>query len=258
MIVSKHHFKATQKSLFMTNSKKPNTAVILAGGLGTRLRTVVNDRPKPMAHVAGRPFLEHLLKYWSNQGIERFVISLGYLGEMISDHFGLRFNDSHIEYVVEAEPLGTGGALLQCQRQLNLESPFILLNGDTFFAVHNETLNLYAENSDADWVLSLFLTSEVNRYLPCHLELDGRLNALARPPEDSHEEHLVNGGVYWVNPRALKPILFKKTFVSLEFDVLPYCQSIEQKLYGLKCSETFIDIGVPKDYAQAQSMACFN
>lgn len=242
----------------MAKSKKLNTAVILAGGLGTRLRTVVNDRPKPMATVVGRPFLEYLLKYWSNQGIERFIISVGYLGEMISDHFGLRFNDSHIEYVVEAEPLGTGGALLQCQRQLNLESPFLLLNGDTFFAVHNETLNLYAKNFDADWALSLFLTSEVNRYLPCHLELDGRLKALALPPEDPQVEHWANGGVYWVNPRALESILPNKNFLSLEFDLLPYCQSSEQKIYGLKCSDTFIDIGLPRDYALAQSMACFN
>jgi D-glycero-alpha-D-manno-heptose 1-phosphate guanylyltransferase len=242
----------------MIKSNNLNTAIILAGGLGTRLRTVVNDRPKPMANIAGRPFLEHLLEYWSSQGIERFVISVGYLGEMISDHFGLRFNDSHIEYVVEAEPLGTGGALLQCQRQLNLKSPFLLLNGDTFFAVNNRNLNLYAENFDADWALSLFLTSEVNRYLPCHLELDGRLNVLAREPEDPQEEHWVNGGVYWVNPRALKSILSNKKFLSLEYDVLPYCQSAEQKLYGYKCSENFIDIGLPKDYAQAQSMACFN
>jgi D-glycero-alpha-D-manno-heptose 1-phosphate guanylyltransferase len=242
----------------MTKSKKMNTAVILAGGFGTRLRTVVNDRPKPMANIADRPFLEHLLKYWSNQGIERFIISVGYLGEMISDHFGCMFNDSHIEYVVEAEPLGTGGALLECQRQLNLESPFLLLNGDTFFTVNNETLNSFAEDVDADFVLSLFLTSEVNRYLPCRSDLDGRLNALALPPDDSQEEHWVNGGVYWINPRALKPILFNKTFLSLEFDLLPYCQSIGLRLYGYKCSGTFIDIGVPRDYAKAQCMTCFN
>jgi D-glycero-alpha-D-manno-heptose 1-phosphate guanylyltransferase len=177
---------------------------------------------------------------------------------MISDHFGFIFNDSRIEYVFEAEPLGTGGALLECQRQLNLESPFLLLNGDTFFAVNNKNLNTYAEDIDADWVLSLFLTSEVNRYLSCRSDLEGRLNSLALPPEHSQQEHWVNGGVYWINPRALKPILFNKTFLSLEFDLLPYCQSIEQRLYGYKCSGTFIDIGVPSDYAQAQNMTCFN
>ncbi len=241
----------------MTKSNSLNTAVVLAGGLGTRLRAAVNDRPKPMAEIRGRPFLEYLLEYWSSQGIERFVLSIGYLGEMISDHFGFKFKDSRIEYVIESNPLGTGGALLQCQRQLNFESPFLLLNGDTFFSIKKNNINLKAMNFSADWVLSLFLSHEKNRYLPCTLDLDDRLINLAYS-DDAKKSHWVNGGVYWVNPRALNPILFNKTHLSLEFDLLPYCQSIGQKLYAYKCSDTFIDIGLPEDYAKAQNMECFN
>lgn len=243
----------------MTKSRNLNTAIVLAGGLGTRLRSVVNNRPKPMADVAGKPFLEHLLGYWSSQGIERFIISVGYLGKTISDYFGYKFNGSAIEYVVEAKPLGTGGALLRCQQQLNLEKPFILLNGDTFFAVNKDALNFFAENLDADWVLSLFLTTEVNRYLPCQLDFNGKLSFLLPPASrDLKKDCWANGGVYWVNPRALKQILNAGSTLSLESDILINCQNFNQKLYGFKSSQIFIDIGIPEDYFKAQTMTCFN
>ena len=88
------------------------TAVILAGGLGTRLRSAVPDLPKPMAPVAGRPFLEHLLDYWIAQGINRFVLSVGYRHESIVDHFGVAYKSAELLYAIEETPLGTGGALL--------------------------------------------------------------------------------------------------------------------------------------------------
>jgi D-glycero-alpha-D-manno-heptose 1-phosphate guanylyltransferase len=87
-------------------------AVVLAGGFGTRLRSVVSDLPKPMAPVGGRPFLELLLQYWIGQGVHRFVLSIGYLAEKISAHFGAAWGGAEIAYARETEPLGTGGGLL--------------------------------------------------------------------------------------------------------------------------------------------------
>ena len=108
-------------------------AIILAGGLGTRLRSRVSDRPKPMAEVAGRPFLEHLLFYYANQGAKHFVISVGYKGNIIKDHFGDSFKNIAITYVFEDKPLGTGGAILKSFESLKSNEPFLLLNGDAIF-----------------------------------------------------------------------------------------------------------------------------
>ena len=85
-------------------------AIVLAGGLGTRLRPLVNDVPKPMAPVNGRPFLELLLEYWMGQGVRRFVLSVGYLSEAITRHFGSRWGGAALDYSIESEPLGTGEA----------------------------------------------------------------------------------------------------------------------------------------------------
>ena len=109
------------------------SAVILAGGLGTRLRSVVSDVPKPMAPVGGRPFLEYQLEYWINQGISRFVLSVGYRHEAITEHFGSRYKGVELEYAVEEQPLGTGGGLLLAAEKLKQDTPFLLLNKDTYF-----------------------------------------------------------------------------------------------------------------------------
>ena len=93
-------------------SSTPTEAVILAGGLGTRLREVVSDVPKPMAPVNGRPFLEHQMDFYAAQGITHFVLSVGYLAEVITKHFGDTYRGCAIDYAVETTPLGTGGGLL--------------------------------------------------------------------------------------------------------------------------------------------------
>src|SRR5205085_7892557 len=103
--------------------------VVLAGGLGTRLRSAVPDVPKPMAPIAGRPFLEYQLDYWIGKGIDRFVLSVGYRHELIIDHFKARYRGAHIAYAIESSPLGTGGGLLRAVNEARLDSPFLVLNG---------------------------------------------------------------------------------------------------------------------------------
>ena len=237
---------------------KLDTAVILAGGLGTRLRSVVADRPKPMALVARRPFLEHLMQYWHKQGIQRFVLSVGYRNESIREHFGDSYAGCKLEYVVETEPLGTGGGLLMCQRTLNLTDPFLLLNGDTYFAVDLSNLAHQAQKHDADWVFSLFPTSETQRYLAVQLTDSGKLefrvegNSVLRSGM-----RWANGGVYWIHPRALLPFQDLPTPLSLEVDMFPLAEQLGQVFCGLPSEATFIDIGVPDDYQRAQTMPCF-
>jgi len=109
-------------------------AVVLAGGLGTRLRAAVSDVPKPMAPVQGRPFLERLLDYWIGQGVQRAVLAVGYMHETVRKHFGEQYRNCAIDYSVEQQPLGTGGALVQTLPLVQGKT-FLVLNGDTYFAV---------------------------------------------------------------------------------------------------------------------------
>ena len=135
------------------------SAIILAGGLGTRLRGVVPDLPKPMAPISGRPFLEHQIDYWIKQGVSHFVLSVGYRHEVIVDHFGNRYKDAELDYVIEKTPLGTGGGLLLAVEKVGKDEPFLLLNGDTYFAVNLKTLVGFSMTHDADWCFSLFRTN---------------------------------------------------------------------------------------------------
>jgi D-glycero-alpha-D-manno-heptose 1-phosphate guanylyltransferase len=229
------------------------SAIILAGGLGTRLRSAVPDLPKPMAPIGGRPFLEYQIDYWIKQGINRFVLSVGYRYEVIIDHFGNKYKDAELDYVIEKTPLGTGGGLLLAVEKVERTEPFLLLNGDTYFAVNLKTLIEFAMINDADWCFSLFRTNEEGRYMGMDISPQGRITSLKSGTNMS--DRLANGGVYWVNPRALLGGAFTPgAKVSLEDDIFPVAMNSGQRLFGLEFPGIFIDIGVPGDYHRASSL----
>ena len=226
------------------------TAIILAGGLGTRLRGTVPDLPKPMAPVAGRPFLAHQLDHWIAQGVVRFVLSVGYRAVAISNHFGDRYRGVPIDYVVEPAPLGTGGALALAATKLRSNEPALLLNGDTYFDVDLCALAAHAERHDADWCLALFRHDDAARYMGVAVTDDGRITAL-RSRQSAH----ANGGAYWFRPEALAAIgLAPGAAASLEDDILPWCFDQGQRFAGLVSHGDFIDIGVPHDYLRAATV----
>jgi len=229
------------------------SAVILAGGLGTRLRNTVPDVPKPMASVAGRPFLEYQLDYWIGKGIGRFVLSVGYRHEAIIDHFGDRYKGIELLYVVERVPLGTGGGLLLAVKELCLTSPFLLLNGDTYFEADWMLLRDFSEANDADWCFSLFRTNENSRYMGMDISPQGKI--LSMKSRADGLGRLANGGAYWVRPQVLDEAGFgvgRK--LSLEDDIFPTLLAAGRQLFGIEFSGLFIDIGVPKDYERASSL----
>ncbi len=223
----------------------PTTAIVLAGGLGTRLRAAVPDLPKPMAPINGRPFLEHLMDYWMAQGITRFILSVGYKHDAISGHFGNTYKGCAIAYSVEETPMGTGGGLLMAMQKLPDTAPFLLLNGDTYFAVPLPALAQFYNNNKADWAFSLFETTDTQRYMGMDVAADGRIKAL-KATEGATAK--ANGGVYMVNPQALKTPLGR---YSLEADMFPALMAEDSRFYGIVFSGTFIDIGVPADYKRA-------
>lgn len=226
------------------------TAIILAGGLGTRLRSVVPDWPKPMAPVGGKPFLTYLFDYWIGQGIEHFILSVGYRHELISGFFGSSYRGTPLDYAVETEPLGTGGALRLAARHCLNQNGFVLLNGDTFFAVDLARLRAYAAQQRADLCLSLFETTDLSRYHGVDLGADGMIASLHRQSVADH--CLANGGVYWCEPERLSLETHASGACSLENDVFPALFANRYRIAGRPFQAPFIDIGIPEDYHRAE------
>lgn len=201
-----------------------------------------------MALINGRPFLEHQMDYWIGQGVDRFVVSVGYMKEMIMDHFGASYRATPLTYAIEDEPLGTGGGLLLAAQGLN--EPFLVLNGDTFFEVVLDKLLGFHANYESEWTFSLFRANEVGRYMGMDVNPDGEIVSLKSGTGEPGR--LANGGVYLINPSVLPKTKFVPGHkLSLEDDLLPSFVAQGGKLYGLEFNGSFIDIGVPQDYFRA-------
>lgn len=227
------------------------TAVILAGGLGTRLRSEVPDLPKPMAPINQRPFLEYQMDYWIDQGIQQFVLSVGYRHEAIVDYFGQRYRDCTIQYAVEESPLGTGGGLLLALDMIAADQPVLAMNGDTFFEVDLAKLAHFHSSKQSAWTFSLFSSRDTQRYLGMDIDANGEIRALKASSNDQ-QVILCNGGVYLIEPDHVKQCgvtVGKK--VSLEDDLLSVLMSRQTPLFGCHFDGRFIDIGVPDDYRRA-------
>ena len=227
-------------------------AIILAGGLGKRLRSVVNDRPKPMALIQGKPFLAYQMDYWIGQGISRFILSVGYKYEMVIDHFGYEYNGAQIDYAIETKPLGTGGGFMLAFEKLQKDTPFLLLNGDTYFTVDLRSLIDFADSNDSDFTFSLFRTQDQERYMGVELAKDGSVMCL-KYKSSGVESHLASGGVYWVRNQAMFSSFsnLKMSPISFEDQILPSIQAAKRRIFGKQFDTTFIDIGVPVDYLRA-------
>lgn len=231
------------------------TAIVLAGGLGTRLRGAVPDVPKPMAPIAGRPFLEYQFDYWIQQGVRRFILSVGYQATVIIDHFGNTYRGTSISYAFEQAPLGTGGGLLLAVEQLGDGAPFLLLNGDTFFEVQLAELQRFHAAMRSEWTFSLFRANEAGRYMGMDVAANGRICALGSGK--GLVGSLVNGGVYFVEPAALQKVGFTAgSKVSLEEELMPAFQASGGAMFGTECVGRFIDIGIPADYFRAEQLLC--
>ena len=228
-----------------------STAIVLAGGLGTRLKGVLKGLPKPMAPIRDRPFLEYQMDFWIDQGISRFILSVGHLNQKISSHFGDSYRSVQINYVEENTPLWTGGGLLMAAK--NLAEPFLLLNGDTFFEVDLNDLFLFHNEHNAEWTMSLFRSKDLDRYLGVELSKTGEIVVLKS--KQSKIDLLVNGGVYLINPSAISRLNLNPGIKSsLENQLLPSFLSLGGRLFGIECYGKFIDIGVPEDYYRAQKI----
>jgi len=222
------------------------TAVILAGGLGTRLRTVVADRPKVMAEVHGRPFICYLLNQLTVAGIRRIVLCTGYMAETVRALLGDRYNGAELLYSVESKPLGTGGAL-RLALPLLTSDPVLVMNGDSFCAV--ELRQFAAEHSRRRAAASLALAevTDISRYGAVTTAPNGAVTSFEE--KGAREgKGLINAGIYLLARDRIAAIP-PDEMISLERDIFPGL--IGSGLYGSAQSGKFIDIGVPEDYRAA-------
>lgn len=222
-------------------------AIILAGGLGTRLRTVISELPKPMAPIDNKPFLEYLLNYVIKQGVTRIILSTGYKHEYIKDYFGDRFKNTSICYAVEEVPLGTGGGIKKALEKVRGDNVFIL-NGDTFFNVNFEELYNSHIAAGADLTLSLKPMEKFDRYGAVLTER-GRIIGFVE--KKYNEKGYINGGVYVARKSLFEGLNLPDKF-SFETDYME--KHVQNLHFNAYFSDTyFIDIGIPEDYNLAQS-----
>lgn len=223
----------------------PHEMLILAGGFGTRLRSVVNDVPKPMAPVAGRPFLEYLMDYWIDQGIGHFVLSLGYKGDFIREHFGSGYRLAEISYIQESTPLGTGGAIRRALEEIDWNSNYILIaNGDTWFEVDLPSLSADAEHAIKPISIALKTIEDNDRYGGVAID-DGLVTEFG---VQKKKNCLINGGCYLIDAVFLTNFMKNlPTQFSFEDEVLKPLAADKQVSASIQ-NHVFLDIGIPEDY----------
>lgn len=226
-------------------------AIILAGGLGTRLRTVVFDKPKCMAPVNGKPFLNYLIHFLKESGIEKFVFSVGYRHEAIADYLAKDFASLNYKLSVESEPLGTGGAIkLSCNQ--TSERHVLVCNGDTLFKIDLVALSNFHKRKNARCSLCLRPMENFDRYGV--VELNDNEEVKSFKEKKYYKSGLINGGVYGLDVAHFTSENFPEKF-SFEKDYLEKktetSESEKPTLFGLVQDKYFIDIGIPEDYDRA-------
>jgi len=248
-------------------------AILLCGGMGTRLRSVVSDRPKPMADICGKPFLQYLLEMLRDKGITEVIFALGYMGEMIEEYFqdGSAFG-LKIAYSYEEEPLGTGGAIRNALPKI-LEEEVLVLNADTYFPMDYQGLLRFHQENDGDFSLATRAIEDISRYGAVRRDPAGRILAWneklgdggqqpgegSKQPIEGNAQQAasaspkslsgeINGGIYVMKKSLIAEIPEGKQ--SLEQDCIPKWLSEGKRIFGLPFHGYFMDIGIPKDYQQ--------
>ena len=232
-----------------------STLLVLAGGLGSRLKSVVHDRPKALAEVAGAPMLEHQLICWGNQGIKNVILMAGIMGDQLEAFVNQEFDqftkalDMNITVVREATPLGTGGAVHNALSKLKIDGRFIVINADTWLSSGMREMSSLECNA-----IGVIEMSFPDRYGT--VELEGSRVSAFKEKIVGLNRGLINAGIY-----SLHASVFQKfktgTVFSLERDILPSL-ALAGELQAVNLKTDFFDIGVPEDYKRFQEWFVIN
>jgi len=219
-------------------------AIILAGGLGTRLRPVISDIPKPMAEVLGKPFLAWQIYQLKNFGIFDIVISIGHLGDKIKQYFqdGEKLG-TRIKYAEEHQPLGTGGALRNASRYLTSEEKFLVVSGDTYLDLDFSDFLRFHDEKNSLITMALARRERLSKSGCVEINKENRIVKFV---EKEKGAGLINAG-YLIFSSEVFDYMPKKDKFSLEYDLYPKLVKIK-RIFGYVTSGYFRDIGNPEDY----------
>jgi D-glycero-alpha-D-manno-heptose 1-phosphate guanylyltransferase len=222
--------------------------IVLAGGLGTRLRSSIGDYPKCMAEVAGKPFLYYINLYIQSQGYTHVIYSLGYKHEIITNWLKTQNLSFTYDYVIEEEPLGTGGGIRLAMAKATTDD-ITALNGDTMFRVPlNDMQSFHTQNNSAV-TIALKEMHDFDRYGVVNTNGNNQITSFEE--KKPVKQGSINGGIYIVNKTAFLNKTQEGKF-SFETDYLQ-AYVAEGNFYGFQSNEYFIDIGIPQDYNQVQT-----
>ncbi len=223
-------------------------AVILAGGMGTRLQSVIKDIPKPMADINGKPFLEYLFQNLIRKGVSKFIISSGYRHQVIFDYFGNSFSGTPVLYAIEDEPLGTGGGIYKAIGFSDMEH-VVVLNGDTLFDI--DLLNLITKHIsvEADLTIALRKVADPSRFGTVTYDDSFSVTGFLEKNSALGSAY-INGGIYVIKKSVILNLGLPEKF-SFEKDFLEkYYSKLKMKVY--LSDDYFIDIGIPSEYEKAK------
>lgn len=223
-------------------------AIVLAGGLGTRLRSVVPELPKPMAPVAGRPFLTYVLDALVDAGFEVAVLAVGYRAEAIRVHFGDAYRGLSLRYSLEASPLGTGGAIRLAWAQADAD-PVFVLNGDTWLELDYRAMLAAHVAAGVSLSVAVCEVPDVARYGSLDV-VQGRIRRFREKGESGPGR--INAGTYLIAAEVIRRIPPGRPHSFEQELLMPLVAEIRPLAF--MAQGRFIDIGVPEDYARAQTL----
>ena len=219
------------------------TVIILAGGLGTRLKSVVSDSSKPMADVDGLPFLHYIIKKLAFRGVDKIIFAVGDVSEDIFKYFRYSYLGVDLRYSIETKQLGTGGSAKLAIDHLNGYDDYVfVMNGDTYFNVNLRDMKSIQKEKNADVVMALTEMKDSDRYGRVVMHKDKRITKFTE--KGYFKKSLINGGLYLIRKDLFKDI--KEDSFSIEE---MFTNNVNQlKIYGYHSFNEFIDIGTPNDY----------
>lgn len=227
--------------------------LILCGGEGKRLRSMISEIPKPMAPIKEKPFLDYLVRSIEKQGFKNFCFLVGYKSEFIINYFEKNFSHLNLRFSFEEQPLGTGGAIFKAVAR-STKDHFLVLNGDTFFDID---LVKFSKNWKREtFKIALRLVSDSSRYGRVEINQAGRITSFIEKETrlGSSNEGLINGGIYLFDKNLFSPrCVMEEVFISLENEIFPELLKSE-KIYSDSFTDDFIDIGIPEDYIRAKEV----
>lgn len=222
------------------------TAIILCGGLGTRLKKIFPDVPKPLVTIKGRPFLYYLLDFLKNQKIDNVILSIGYKAHDIRRTIPQNYKNLKISFCQEDNLLGTGGAIIKAVKDFKIDDDFFILNGDTYFPIDLNEMRKYHSQKKADLTIAITSVKNTYRFGRVEFNTDGKIQNITRNKNGTGH---INGGIYFCHGKNFYPLETKNC--NLETDIILPLLINEKLIYCYESSASFVDIGTEEGWLES-------